>query len=57
MKLLTRNQLTGAVVSVTSGEAMAVVKVRLQGGQTITRLSPPRPLGMSGSRRDPRLWC
>ena len=36
MKLSTRNQLTGTVISVTSGEAMAVVKVRLDGGQIIT---------------------
>jgi len=31
-----RNQLTGTVVSVTRGEAMAVVKVELSGGQIIT---------------------
>jgi len=36
MKLSTRNQLPGTVVSVTRGEAMAVVKVRLDGGQVIT---------------------
>lgn len=36
MKLSTRNQLPGTIVSITQGEAMAVVKVRLDGGQTIT---------------------
>ncbi|MFY0407296.1 TOBE domain-containing protein [Solicola sp. PLA-1-18] len=36
MKLSTRNQLPGTVVSVTLGEAMAVVKVQLNGGETIT---------------------
>lgn len=36
MKLSTRNQLAGTVVSVVQGEAMAVVKVELAGGQTIT---------------------
>ncbi len=37
MKLSARNNLTGTVESVQSGEAMAVVKVRLHGdGQTIT---------------------
>ncbi|GAB3301949.1 molybdenum-binding protein [Epidermidibacterium keratini] len=36
MRLSTRNQLPGKVVSVTTGEAMAVVKVELDGGQTIT---------------------
>jgi molybdate transport system regulatory protein len=36
MKLSTRNQLPGTVTSVTSGEAMTVVKVQLDGGQPIT---------------------
>ncbi len=36
MKLSTRNQLAGTVQSITLGEAMAVVKVALDGGQTIT---------------------
>jgi len=36
MRLSTRNQLPGTVDSVTSGEAMAVVKVTLDGGQPIT---------------------
>jgi molybdate transport system regulatory protein len=36
MKLSTRNQLPGTVQSVSVGEAMAVVKVELAGGQTIT---------------------
>jgi molybdate transport system regulatory protein len=36
MKLSTRNQLPGTVESVQSGEPMAVVKVTLAGGQSIT---------------------
>ncbi|MDO9378454.1 MAG: TOBE domain-containing protein [Nocardioidaceae bacterium] len=36
MKLSTRNQLPGTVVSITSGEAMAVVKIQLAGGEVIT---------------------
>ena len=36
MRLSTRNQLDGTVVSVTLGEAMAVVRVRLLGGDEIT---------------------
>ncbi len=36
MRLSTRNQLAGTVESITYGEAMAVVKVTLDGGQTIT---------------------
>jgi molybdopterin-binding protein len=36
MKLSTRNQLAGTVSEVTAGEAMAVVKVALEGGDTIT---------------------
>ncbi|MCW2848732.1 MAG: putative molybdenum-pterin-binding protein [Marmoricola sp.] len=36
MKLSTRNQLAGTVTSITRGEAMAVVKVELAGGQLIT---------------------
>lgn len=36
MRLSTRNQLTGKVSSITTGEAMAVVKVELDGGQSIT---------------------
>jgi molybdopterin-binding protein len=36
MKLSTRNQLTGTVTEITAGEAMAVVKVALEGGDTIT---------------------
>jgi molybdopterin-binding protein len=36
MRLSTRNQLAGTVESITSGEAMAVVKVRLKGGDIIT---------------------
>lgn len=31
MRLSTRNQLTGTVISVTKGEAMAVVKVQVAG--------------------------
>jgi molybdate transport system regulatory protein len=36
MSLSIRNQIAGTVTSVTAGEAMASVKVRLQGGQDIT---------------------
>ncbi|MCX4824803.1 TOBE domain-containing protein [Streptomyces sp. NBC_01142] len=36
MGLSIRNQIPGTVTSVTSGEAMATVKVRLDGGQDIT---------------------
>ncbi|MBH0779293.1 TOBE domain-containing protein [Nocardia bovistercoris] len=36
MRLSTRNQLDGTVVSVTRGAAMAVVRVRLAGGDEIT---------------------
>jgi molybdopterin-binding protein len=36
VRLSTRNQLTGNVTSIQSGEAMAVVKVTLDTGQVIT---------------------
>lgn len=37
MRLSTRNQLIGEIVSMTKGEAMTVAKVRLEGGeQTLT---------------------
>ena len=36
MKLSTRNQLSGTVTAITAGEAMAVVKIRLDGGSEIT---------------------
>ncbi|MEU7110536.1 TOBE domain-containing protein [Streptomyces sp. NPDC046182] len=36
MSLSMRNQLPGTVTSVTTGEAMATVKVRLDGGQDVT---------------------
>jgi molybdate transport system regulatory protein len=36
MQLSTRNQLEGTVVSVTRGDAMAVVQIRLTGGDEIT---------------------
>ncbi|WP_458687732.1 TOBE domain-containing protein [Nocardia tengchongensis] len=36
MRLSTRNQLDGTVTQVTRGEAMAVVRVRLAGGDEIT---------------------
>jgi molybdate transport system regulatory protein len=36
MRLSIRNQLTGTVTAITSGEAMSVVKVELTGGQSIT---------------------
>jgi molybdate transport system regulatory protein len=36
MRLSTRNQLDGSVLSITLGEAMAVVKIRLAGGDVVT---------------------
>ncbi|MEU1428699.1 molybdopterin-binding protein [Nocardia sp. NPDC056611] len=36
MRLSTRNQLDGTVTQVTRGEAMAVVRIRLTGGDEIT---------------------
>ncbi|MFF4577817.1 molybdopterin-binding protein [Streptomyces sp. NPDC001389] len=36
MSLSIRNQITGTVTAVTTGEAMATVRVRLDGGQDIT---------------------
>ena len=36
MKLSTRNQLPGTVTSITSGEAMSVVKIQLDGGAELT---------------------
>jgi molybdate transport system regulatory protein len=36
MRLSTRNQLPGTVTSIRRGEAMAVVKVTLDGGQLVT---------------------
>jgi len=36
VKLSTRNQLAGTVTAITTGEAMAVVKVQLDGGPEIT---------------------
>jgi molybdopterin-binding protein len=36
MRLSTRNQLPGTVEAIQTGEAMAVVKVTLDGGQVIT---------------------
>ena len=36
MRLSTRNQLPGTVTSIHQGEAMAIVKVTLDGGQLIT---------------------
>lgn len=36
MRLSTRNQLPGTVVSVTAGEAMAVVRIKLDNGPEIT---------------------
>ena len=35
MRLSTRNQLVGEIVSLTKGEAMAVAKVRLEGGDQV----------------------
>ena len=36
MRLSTRNQLAGTVTDITAGAAMAVVKVRLDGGDLVT---------------------
>lgn len=36
MRLSTRNQLAGTVESISRGEAMAVVRISLAGGQSIT---------------------
>ena len=36
MKLSTRNQLPGTVTAITTGEAMAVVKIKLDDGPEIT---------------------
>jgi molybdopterin-binding protein len=36
MRLSTRNQLTGKVASIQPGTVMAIVKVTLDGGQTVT---------------------
>ncbi len=36
MRLSTRNQLTGTVASIEIGAVMAIVKVALDGGQTVT---------------------
>ena len=36
MRLSTRNQLPGTVTEVTTGEAMAVIKVQLDGGDMVT---------------------
>jgi molybdate transport system regulatory protein len=50
MSLSIRNQIPGTVVSVTPGEVMAAVKVRLEGGQEITAaitLEAVRELGLA----------
>ncbi|MFM9700490.1 TOBE domain-containing protein [Streptomyces europaeiscabiei] len=50
MSLSIRNQIPGTVVSVTSGAAMATVKVRLDGGQDLTSaitLDAVRGLGLA----------
>lgn len=39
MKLSTRNQLPGTVAAITTGEAMATVRVTLDGGRTVTASS------------------
>lgn len=36
MRLSTRNQLTGKVASIQPGSVMTIVKVTLDGGQTVT---------------------
>ena len=36
MKLSTRNQLPGTVTSVTTGEAMAVIRIKLDDGPELT---------------------
>ena len=42
MRLSTRNQLSGTVESIVSGEAMAVVKVRLTGSEQVITSSITR---------------
>ena len=42
MKLSTRNQLPGTVVSVVLGEAMAVVKIKLDGSEQVITSSITR---------------
>ncbi len=42
MKLSTRNQLSGTVVSVVLGEAMAVVKIKLDGSEQVITSSITR---------------
>ena len=42
MKLSIRNQLSGTVLSVSKGEAMAVVRIRLDGGDQVITSSVTR---------------
>lgn len=54
MSLSIRNQLPGTVISVTPGEVMATVKVRLGGGQEITAavtLEAVEDLGLAAGPR------
>ncbi|MFF2193938.1 molybdopterin-binding protein [Streptomyces sp. NPDC058157] len=51
MTLSIRNQIAGTVTSITAGEAMSSVKVRLEGGQEITAVittDAAKELGLAG---------
>ena len=58
MRPSTRNQLPGTVTSILQGEAMAVVKVTLEGGQLITSSTPAQPSTTLALLRAPqsRFW-
>jgi molybdopterin-binding protein len=42
MRLSTRNQLPGTVVSITSGEAMSIVKIRIDGTEYVVTAAVTR---------------
>lgn len=58
MKLSTRNQVPGTVTAVTTGEAMAVIKIQLDGGadinSSITK-EAAEELGLAGGTEGHRL--
>lgn len=59
MRLSTRNQLAGEIVSIARGEAMATIKVRLTGTEQVCsrRPSPLTRPTTSGSSRAARSPC